>query len=272
MKWHKTSIPAIASCFAFVSASSAEPNSAAQIPAAFIANYGQFDAEVAYVSSIPSGQLFVERSGDLVYALSEPAGPTGRPAVRESFSGGSPNLVVSPEMNATSVSYFVGAPDRWRKDVPAYGRIGFGEVWPGIEVDLVSKGNNIEKRFTVAAGASVNDIVMMFEGLLETDPLSVAKDGRLIASTSTQTIQFTAPTAWQLVDGARRPVSVDYRIDGAGYGFALGDFDPALSVVIDPLTAGTHVPASEPDNIKFNATTEHGSIPEPQAERHQRRR
>ncbi len=272
MKWLRISIPAIASWLAFASAGSAEPNSATQIPAAFIANYGQFDAEVAYVSSIPSGQLFVERSGDLVYALSDPAGPTGRRAVRESFSGGSPKLVAPPETNPASISYFVGAPDRWRKSVPAYGRVGFGEVWPGIEVDLVSKGNNVEKRFTVAAGAAVNDIVLTFEGLTGSDPISVAKDGRLIAVTSARTIQFTAPIAWQLVDGVRRSVSVGYRVDGASYGFVLGDFDPALPLVIDPLTAGIHVRASEPDNVQFNASAEHGSSPEPRAEKHRRRR
>ncbi|MCG8369986.1 MAG: hypothetical protein MJA32_05670, partial [Proteobacteria bacterium] len=233
-----------ASLLAPVFAHSGEAPATARIPAAFVANHGQFDDDVVYVTSIPPGRLFVERSGDLTYALSEPGDPAGGWAIRESFVNGEPVPVTSPETNTITVNYFVGAADRWRKNVPAYGRIGLGEVWSGIEVELLSQGHNVEKRFTVAPGAAVADIEMAFDGLSHSAPLSISEDGKLVARTPIGRIEFTAPVAWQVVEGERRPVAVSYRVDGARYGFVLGAFDFRLPVVIDPLIASSHMGAS----------------------------
>src|ERR1019366_7699537 len=59
------------------------------------------------------------------------------------------------------------------------------------------------------------------------------------------------PVAYQEVAGVRQSVEAQYRILPAGnVGFSLGDYDPALPLVIDPtLSYATYVGGSGSDGI-----------------------
>ncbi|KOR28357.1 hypothetical protein TI04_11170, partial [Achromatium sp. WMS2] len=48
--------------------------------------------------------------------------------------------------------------------VPTYGTVHLGAVWPGIEVSLSARGNNVEKLFTLAPGADPNAIQLAVAG------------------------------------------------------------------------------------------------------------
>ena len=216
----------------------------AELPAGFVANNGQFAEPVAYASATPIGTLFVDQSGDLTYAVSLGEEKRGGWAFTEHFVHGAGAADIEPREPRTAVNYFVGNRDRWRRNVPVYGRIDLGDVWPGINVELISHGANIEKRFTLQPGANVSRISIAMQGLQEEMPLELADDGKLVAQTDIGAVEFTAPVAWQTIDRIRRPVDVRYRVDGSRYGFELGSFDPDLPVVIDPLIASTHLGAS----------------------------
>jgi hypothetical protein len=57
-------------------------------------------------------------------------------------------------------------------------------------------------------------------------------------------VHFAAPYAYQESGAGRREVAVAYRLDGDTYGFELGEFDPALPVVIDPVIQSTYLGGS----------------------------
>lgn len=237
------------------------PASAAGIRLPFVANEGQADRRVAFTARTFGGPLFVTRDGAIVYNLPE------RSATGPGWTGSGVSLVERPagasglapegrDRVATRVNEFVGRdPSLWRRDVKAYGAVSVGEPWPGIDLSVVARGNNVEKLFTVGPGADPSAIRMTMEGAKR---LSVDGQGRLAAETEKGTVRFTRPAAWQEDRGRRRPVAVEYRLAGNGYGFELGGYDRSREVVIDPLLAATYLGGN-------SANTNDGSDDQPWA-------
>ncbi|MEP6767793.1 MAG: hypothetical protein ABJC61_03940, partial [Acidobacteriota bacterium] len=237
------------------------------ISVAFIANSRQTDAAVAYYAPTFSGTVFVTKHGQIVYSLpgkkeADPeargeAKPSGRPIPPEPGASPGWSLTETPvggkarplgaEPSHTHVSYFIGNdPSRWRSGLATFEGVSLGEVWPGISLELRAHGNNVEKLFTVKAGGDPSRIRMRIAGAgsLRTDDA-----GALVASTGSGDVTFTPPAAYQQRDGARRKVEVAYRVRSDGYGFRLGDYDPALPVVIDPLLQATYLGGNGTDYV-----------------------
>ena len=219
----------------------------------FVANQGQADSRIAFSASTFAGAVFVTREGRIVHSL--PALEGVGWSLTETLVGGTPSPA-GQEPSPTRVSSFLGADSsRWRSALPAYGSVGLGEVWKGIEVSLVARGDEVEKLFTVAPGAASESIRVRVAGAksLQVDP-----DGRLLAKTGRGDVAFSAPVAYQEKSGERSPVAVAYRARGNEYGFHLGAFDPALPVVIDPVLQSTFLGGSGNDfvyHLTFHPTS-----------------
>jgi len=228
----------------------------ARLVVPFLASSELDDPRVAFRAHSPAGTLFVTRNGQLVYSLH---GGDGNPQLRGAASSGArgdgwvltETLVdarVRPSgavASATRVSRFIGNDAaRWQRDVPAFDTVSLGEPWPGIRVELAARGTEVEKLFHVAPGADVRRIAVRLRGARRVE---LAADGRLVAHTGRGPVAFTAPVAWQDIDGARRPVRVAYKLAGQRYGFALGDHDRGHAVVIDPLLQASYLGGSGGD-------------------------
>lgn len=204
----------------------------------FIENVGQAPESVRFYLPTIAGTAYVDHSGHLVYA---------RQGLTERWIGGDAQPAGGTR-SRTQVNFFLGGdPGRSRSNVAAYHDITLGEVWPGIELDLIAGAKNVEKRFTVAPRTEVDSIRVRLDG---TKSLRITDSGELIATTATGELQFTAPLAWQAdADGARHAVQIDYRVDGRSYGFEIGDYDPALPLTIDPLLSSTFLGSNSGDEI-----------------------
>ena len=224
----------------------------------FLANEGQVDARVAYYAPTFAGTVFVTRQGEMVYALdgrttgretsrARPAAVRGPGwALTETLAGGRPQPAAGAPAQGRA-SFFLGAdPARHRPDRPTYESIGLGEVWPGVTVTLHAAGQSVEKLFTVRPGASPAVIRVRVNGA---DALRLTGEGALLAQTGLGEVTFTAPIAYQEADGVRQPVPVAYRLHGREYGFALGAYDTARPVVIDPLLQSTFLGGSGTDTV-----------------------
>ncbi len=221
----------------------------------FEANTGQEDERVAFTARTFAATLFVTRAGQLVHSFPGlPPAEIERAFARKAMQRRGPGWVLTESFvnahpvvhggaeSATRVSRFVGRdPTRWQSSAPTYDRISLGEAWPGVEVELAAHGNNVEKLFTVAPGADARRIAIRLRGARS---LELAADGALVANTGNGPVSFTAPVAWQDIDGARHSVRVAYELAGCRYGFQLGDYNPAYPVVIDPLLQATYLGGS----------------------------
>lgn len=259
----------------------AERLATARVP--FVSNQGQLGHdEVSFYARMFAGTLFVTDRGELVYALPQQQGrrstgphqssmiaaESGTPVLsfRERFSGGAEVRPLGAKPSAVRVSQYLG--DRhqsWRSSLPAWDSLDLGEPYPGIRVSLKAVGNNVEKLFHVAPGAEPGAIEIEVEGV---ESLHVDQDGRLALATPVGDLLFTAPIAYQIVDGSRRPVEVAYAVrEGGRYGFHVGDYDQRRELVIDPLLASTYIgghnpspPGNYDDDIVYDMVTAGGDV------------
>ncbi|WP_198406393.1 hypothetical protein [Delftia acidovorans] len=237
----------------------------------FEANSGQFDPAVAFMGRTFAGAVHVTHQGQIVYGL--PGPDTGRLAdwARSKAAGGAPKsapilrpgwsltetlvgaLPLSPsggEAAGTQITRFSG-PHRYQ---PAtYRNLHLGQAWTGVQVELAVRGTNVEKLFHVAPQADPGQIQVRVDGALS---LRLGEGGELVAATGHGDVAYTAPVAFQEVAGQRVEVPVQYALNsqGDGYGFALGAYDRALPLVIDPLLQSIYLGSPESSWIEAIAT------------------
>jgi hypothetical protein len=161
--------------------------------------------------------------------------------LRLQFAGASRQArmeAVEPLVSKTN-SYLGNDPTRWRTAIPNYGRLQVDGLYRGIDLVYYGNAGQLEYDLTLQPGADPSQIRLRLKG----DRATLDRDGNLIA----QLIQ-KHPIAYQSgADGARIPVDSRYRVNADGsYGFALGHYDPARELVIDPVLTldqylgGTH--------------------------------
>ena len=134
----------------------------------------------------------------------------------------------------TVSSYFSGTDrSQWRTNIPNFARVRYDAVYPG--VDLVYYGNKreLEYDFIVQPGATPDRIAFSLDG---THGARLDGSGDLILTTPGGEVRQKRPVLYQERGGQRRPVTGGYRLlRDNRIGFAVGAYDRALPLVIDPV-------------------------------------
>ena len=196
-------------------------------------------------SSIKEGSLplfFVQHAH--AYAVATPelqAAFTGDSAtfrihgeqIRVRFEGASKGVTLEGiDPLAARANFFLGQDPRgWRTGVPAFQKILYRGLYPGI--DLIYSGTNdrIKSEFTVAPGADPLLLRLAYSGTL-----SIAVNGDLIASDAGSELRERAPEIFQETAAGRVQVAGRYRlIDDRTAGFEMDSYDASLPLVIDPV-------------------------------------
>jgi uncharacterized repeat protein (TIGR01451 family) len=228
----------------------ASPTAFGHVPLSFEANQGQTDAQVKFLARGGGYTLFLTRD-EAVLKLSSVVGhqssakqhsavstqhsATSTSIVRMKLVGANAGArVIGSEQLPSRSNYFVGNdPAKWRRDVPQFARVRYGQVYPA--VDLVYYGNQgrLEYDFEVAPGADPEQIGLQIQGAQK---LTVNSKGDLVAETAAGDVQLHAPEVYQNIGGQKRAVSgkfvlsADHRVR-----FALGEYDRGRTLVIDPV-------------------------------------
>ena len=230
---------------------------AAMTSVPFVLNEGDQPSAVRFHAKTFGGTVFVTERGTIRYSLPR-ADRSGGCVLDEQFAGSRGSVVEAGAPSSARLSVFLGKdPAKWRSSAPCFETVSLGEIYEGIRVDLHAYGKNVEKLFTVAPGASADRIAVNVDGG------SLCLDegtGELVVDTAAGEVRFTRPVAYQEQDGVRTPVDVAYRVDGNTYGFELGDYDAARSVVIDPLLASTFLGGGDFEEVGGLAVDGNGNV------------
>ncbi len=227
----------------------------------FVANEGQIDRDIAYYARTFAGTIYVTKEGSMTYSLRK---GDRRAAFKEEVSGVNNPVPIGQEPSVTKISSFKGNdPSKWRSNISSFNTVSLGEIKPGIILSLKAHGNNVEKVFTVNPGTTPS-IFMKLSGIRD---LNLTETGELEVMTGSGSSTFTKPVAYQEVEGNRVYVPIAYMLgdnasewalgdepEDAGriYGFAVGTYDTAKPLTIDPLLASTFLGGSRdncPDTI-----------------------
>lgn len=224
-----------------------------KVPLNFERNLGQTDGEVKFIARGLGYGLFLTSSG-AVLRLSQTASSHSLGDKNSAWEGAATasaariaNIIMSFD-RARSVSnpiavdrlegksnYFIGNNARtWHTNVPAYSKIRYPDIYPGI--DLVYYGNQrqLEYDLILAPGASPNLIGINFGG---TRDIKVDSSGDLVLSTDAGEVRQLRPIAYQNVNGTRREIAASYRVDRETVKIEIGEYDRSLPLTIDPVLA-----------------------------------
>jgi K319L-like, PKD domain len=213
----------------------------------FIENKGQIaNDDCQFYAQTFAGTLFVTKENHLVYSLPQKNHKnTGAVwTFRESFIDPQQSRPRGERKSSVRVNYYKGNdPQAWLKQVPAFDGIALGELYPGVRVSLKAAGNNVEKLFYVSPGAVPDAIKIKVTGVRS---MSINAQRQLVLDTALGDIVFTAPIAYQMMNGKRQTVDVAYALADDRYGFKVGDYDKNYELVIDPLLASTYIGGHNP--------------------------
>lgn len=228
-----------------------------QIP--FISNNGQLNDSVLYYAQLLNGHAYVTKTGNIVYSFlkyrnehyynyqtSQSNQQVDILALKETFLDGKIIKVTGKGQTRACVNYFRGSNrSKWKRKIPVYKTVSLGEVYEGIEIKLMACGNNFEKLFYIKPGAKPDDIKIKIEG---SENLSISKEGELLVNTELGAVIITKPSAFQDYNGIRKFIPAEYSVDGDEYSFKIGDYDPDLTLVIDPILAATFLGGGDADD------------------------
>lgn len=203
------------------------------LPLSFEANRGQVDARVKYLARGQGYTLFLT-SGATVLGLRGTGSGESTQWVKLVLEGANPKAAVRGENElAAHDNYFIGDDrSKWQSNVPTFARVRYHEVYPGVDLVYHGRQGQLENDFEVRSGAATREIAWRVDGA---SGIEIDRDGDLIVSAGKNQLRLHRPRAYQLDGNRQREVTVNYRIDGKTVGFALGQYDPRKTLVIDPL-------------------------------------
>ncbi len=217
-----------------------------RIPLSFVANYGQADKKVKFISR-GSGYSLALAPTTFTLAVADPRNKNNEESMVRSrasasllqatlLGGNAAANLTGLERLPTRTNYFIGSdPRRWKTNVPNYAKVKYSGVYPG--VDLVFYGNQdlLEYDFIVSPGADPGVIALGFEGITE---MRVDEKGDLILRAGAGEIRQSRPVVYQQIDDARRIIPASYLIKGKKQiAFQIANYDRSKPLVIDPTLA-----------------------------------
>lgn len=171
--------------------------------------------------------------------LPDVVGPDPQPdSVRMQFEGVTQASLV-PERPLVGLVQDLSGPDgrTWRIAAPTYGALFYRQLYSGIDLRYEGLPGRFKGTFFVAPDADPANIRWQFTGAIsveisrETGELWVELPGR----PATYLIEG-APLVWQEVGARKVIVPASYQMDADGViSYALGSYDPARPLVIDPV-------------------------------------
>ncbi len=110
-------------------------------------------------------------------------------------------------------------------------KVIYPELWNGISLTCESEGGSIAKStYIVSPGSDARQICLRYNV-----PVRVNKDGELVFEYETGELSETAPIAWQMINGRRIAVEVEFcQLEERIIGFQVGEYNPAYRLIIDP--------------------------------------
>jgi hypothetical protein len=165
------------------------------------------------------------------------------------FLGSRPDAaLVAGDGAPGTVSYLRGNdPKRWQRGLGRYREARYRGLWRGIDVALRGRAGSLKYEFRLQPNATVSSIQLGYRGARG---LALGADGGLLVRTALGVLHDAKPVAYQLIGGRRVPVASRYVVSRDTYGFAVGRYDHARPLVIDPgLDYATFIGGSSNESV-----------------------
>lgn len=185
---------------------------------------------ISYVFSKYDGKAF--KPGE-VFSKKDMGGKASYYRMDMEFVGANKNVNINSSNLLPGVSnYFTASAGKdGIAGVQSFGKVVYENVYPNIDMILVSKGKGMKAEFIVRPGGDPSAIKMRFNGA---DNVALGTDGGYTVKTPMGTMSEDAPYSYVKVDGKESEVAVTFSVDGNTVGFNVPAYDKTQTLVIDP--------------------------------------
>ncbi|MDR3046084.1 MAG: gliding motility-associated C-terminal domain-containing protein [Bacteroidales bacterium] len=237
----------------------------------FIQNRGQWEPQVLYKMKLSQGSLFMEK--DLITFVllnqnqlypSHYRQQNAQPhtlnaqwidacAYKMRFINANPDVkVIGNAKKKHYENYFIGNdPSKWASFVPVFEELYYRNIYENIDLSLNEHHGCFKYEFEIKPGANPKDIVLQFDGIEK-----IALRGEnLLLHTAIGTITELKPYTYQLYSsGDTVEIACRYLVHKNRVEFEVGNYDPKLPLIIDPILVFSTFSGSLSDNWGFTAT------------------
>jgi uncharacterized protein (TIGR03437 family) len=194
---------------------------ALSIPLHFEPNQGQAPAAIHFIAANPTYTLFLS---DTSIAMKLPRATLAMKFPRARVEA------LDPLPGRTN--YYLGADRRsWRTNVPNYARAYYRSVFPGVDLAIYGKTQQVEYDWQIAPGANPRAIHFSIAGASH---IRIDPSGDLVLDTPAGEVRHRKPYIYQEVGGRVRQVDGGFALSRGEVRFRVGEYDPRLPLVIDP--------------------------------------
>jgi gliding motility-associated-like protein len=230
----------------------------------FVKNEGQWEGAFLFQHLIPGGVVYLEKTGitwlfydaDSLHQIQHfPDRKSRLPVhiVKSEFLGSHTNpMVEASEPSAAQFHFFLGNDSRrWKSHLRAYQKVTYKDVYPHIDLEIISQASGIKYNFIVHPGGNSDNIQMQYRGM---DKIKVDYGGLEIHTALGVMVEYP-PYVFQEVNGNQEPVAADFILKDSILSFAIrGQVKKKHKMVIDPILVFSTYSGSRADNFGFTAT------------------
>lgn len=232
----------------------------------FIENKGQWDKNILFQSHFEGGNLWIQQKkfvfhikdfsalreahGNFEYAGD---GKLKQTVVHLNFLG-SNEVTEIEKITPTKqyYNYFLGNDaSKWTSDVHGYSEAMLHEFYDGIDLKLIEQKMQLKYEFHVKPNSSPDQLKLQFVGQKK---VRIEKNGNLVITTDLGEIIEEKPYSYQIKNGKIVEVECKFVVNGDEVSFALGNYDPSVILVIDPVLIFATYAGSITDNFGMTAT------------------
>ena len=217
----------------------------------FIENKGQFEASVRYLAQAPWGNILLAGGGitfqfvalaDLEGGTKSGESPVAWAAERTArvddillvFKGARPDPIVEPlDSTPAAFNFLYGSdPGGWVTGARAYRKIVYHDLYPAIDLMVLSTESGVKCEYRVKPGGRVEDIRIDYDGAVTA---RVNAQGQVEVAAENGFVVEDEPLSYQLVDGEKKGVKTAFAVGPGGeLGFRTGPYRRDIELVIDP--------------------------------------
>lgn len=230
----------------------------------FIRNEGQWNGRFHYKARTQYGDLFIENQGFSLQLVNpdyfghnhdkdhhEPEVKARGQAIKFRFLQATGGQSTKSGLESKEYyNYFLGN-KRHATGIKAYGQVRVQEIYPGIDAEYLEQDGHLKYQFLLQDPADLGKITIRIEGANQVN----LRNNKLQIKTLFGDIEETGLVAYQHVNGERKLIGCQYRLQGNEVSYRLSENPiPGVPLVIDPILVFSTFSGSTGDNWGFTAT------------------
>jgi len=214
----------------------------------FIANQGQWPAEVLFVNKQPNMNVWITKTGVVFdqYGVNKTSSLVDGNVVRMTWEGASTNPVseVNSAQHAT-VNFMKGNdPSAWKIGVPVYNRVRVAGIYPGVDAVYYMDNGAVRYDLDVKKGVALNTIELKFAG---DDGIEVS-GSEIKLRTPVGSIVMTDLFAYFFGQRSLQ-TAAHFSTTANGVKISVPEHNGSKPLTIDPLVYGTYFGGAASDDV-----------------------